>query len=92
MNLLRFKNFLKIKTFSKISKLSKLSKIKDMIIQKSNKGNSAVISQRYGSLKKQEYILNDQSKFAKDETLLNFAVNPKNVLTRFSKNLMSLKV
>lgn len=28
-----------------------------MIIQKSNEGNSAVISQRYGYLKKQEYIL-----------------------------------
>ena len=28
-----------------------------MIIQKSHEGNSAVISQRYGYLKKQEYIL-----------------------------------
>ena len=35
---------------------------------------------------------NDQSKFAKDETLQNFVVNPNNAFTRFSKNLISLKV
>lgn len=38
-------------------------------------------------MKKQEYILNDQSKFAKDETLLNFAVNPKKRVDKILKKL-----
>ena len=49
-----------------------------MIIQKSDKGNSAVIVQRQDYLEKMN-ILSDQKKFSKvslkDDNLLNFAIN-----------------
>ena len=51
---------------------------KDLIIQKSDKGNSVAIVQRQDYLKKMN-ILSEQKKFSKvglkDETLLNFAIN-----------------
>ena len=45
--------------------LQNFSKIKDLIIQKSNKGNSVVIFQREDYLKKMNDILSDQKKLAK---------------------------
>ena len=59
--------------------LQNLSKNKDLIIQKSDKGNSVVIVQRQDYLKKMNDILSDQKKFSKaslkDDTLLNFAIS-----------------
>ena len=59
--------------------LQNLSKNKDLIIQKSDKGNSVVIVQRQDYLEKMNDILSDQKKFSKislkDDTLLNFAIN-----------------
>ena len=58
--------------------LQNLSINKDLIIQKSDKGNSVAIVQRQDYLKKMN-ILSEQKKFSKvglkDETLLNFAIN-----------------
>ena len=45
--------------------LQNFSKNKDLIIQISEKGNSAVIVQRQDYLKKMNYILRDQKKFSK---------------------------
>ena len=45
--------------------LQNLSKNKDLIIQKSDKGNSAVIVQRQDYLEKMNDILSDQKKFSK---------------------------
>ena len=63
----------------KNSLLYKTSKNKDLIIQKSDKGNSVVIVQRQDYLEKMNDILSDQKKFSKvnlkDDTLLNFAIN-----------------
>ena len=59
--------------------LQNLSKNKDLIIQKSDKGNSVVIVQRQDYLEKMNEILSDQKKFSKvswkDDTLLKFAIN-----------------
>ena len=66
--------------------LQNLSKNKDVIIPKSDKGNSVVIVQREDYLEKMNDILSDQKKFSKvsmkDDTLLNFAINKENTLTR----------
>ena len=76
--------------------LQNLSKNKDLIIQKSDKGNSVVIVQRQ-DLEKMNDILSDQKKFSKvslkDDTLLNFAINQeKHVEKVLKKKLLSLKV
>ena len=59
--------------------LQNLSKNKDLIIQKSDKGNSVVIVQREDYLEKMNDILSDQKKFSKvslkDDTLLDFVIN-----------------
>ena len=59
--------------------LQNLSKNKDLIIQKSDKGNSVVIVQRQDYLEKMNDTLGDQKKFSKvsfkDDTLLKFAIN-----------------
>ena len=59
--------------------LKNLSKDKDLIIQKSDKGNCCYIVQRQDYLEKMNDILSDQKKFSKvnlkDDTLLNFAIN-----------------
>ena len=45
--------------------LQNLSKNKDLIIQKSDKGNSVVIVQRQDYLQKMNDVLSDQKKFSK---------------------------
>ena len=45
--------------------LQNLSKNKDLIIQKSDKGNSVVIVQKQDYLEKMNDILSDQKKFSK---------------------------
>ena len=70
-----------------------LSKNKDLIIQKSDKGNSVVIIQRQDYLKKMNDMLSDQKKFSKvslkDDTLLNFAINQEKVYKVLKKFIES---
>ena len=79
---LLYKTYLKIK--------------KDLIIQKSDKGNSVVIVQRQDCLEKMNGILSDQNKFSKvslkDDTLLNFAINQEKHVDKVLKKLLNLKV
>ena len=76
--------------------LRNLSKNKDLIIQKSDKGNSVIIVQRQDYLKKMNNILSEKKKFSKvslkDETLLNFAINQEKHVDKVLKNFLSLKV
>ena len=59
--------------------LQNLSKNKDLITQKSDKGNSMVIVDRQDYIKKMDNILTDQNNFTKvnlqDDILLKFSVN-----------------
>ena len=75
--------------------LQSLSKNKDLIIQKSDKGNSVVIVQRQDYLKKMNDILSDQRKFSKvslkDDILLNFAINQEKHIDKVLKKLVESK-
>ena len=72
--------------------LQDLSKNKDLIIQKSDKGNSVVIVDREDYTKKIHDILSDQKKFSKlsskDDTLLNFAINQEKHADKVLKKLI----
>ena len=69
--------------------LQNLSKNKNLIIQKSGKGNSVVIVDREDYIKKMNDILNDKKKFwkinMKDNTLLNFAINQEKHVDKLRK-------
>ena len=69
--------------------LQNLSKNKNLIIQKSDKGNSVVIVDREDYIKKMNDILNDKKKFwkinMKDNTLLNFAINQEKHVDKLRK-------
>ena len=72
--------------------LQNLSKNKDLIIQKSDKGNSVVIVPRQDYLKKMNDILIDQEKFSKlrslkDNTSWNFAINQEKHVDNVLKKL-----
>ena len=71
--------------------LQNLSKNKDLIIQKSDKGNSAAIVQRQDYLMK----MNDHKKFSKvslkDDTLLNFVINQEKQVDKVLKELAESK-
>ena len=75
--------------------LQNLSKNKDLIIQKSDKGNSVVIIQRQDYLEKMNDILSDQKKFSevrlKDDTLLNFAFNQEKRVDKVLKKFVESK-
>ena len=75
--------------------LQNLSKNKDLNIQISEKGNSAVIVQRQDYLKKMNDILRDQKKFSKvslkDDTLLNFAINQEKHIDKVLEKLVKFK-
>ena len=75
--------------------LQKLSKNKDLIIQKSDKGNSVVIVQRQDYLEKINDTLSDQKKFSKvslkDDTLLNFAINQEKRVDKVLKKFVESK-
>ena len=74
------------------SLLYKTSKNKDLIFQKPDIGNSAVIVARQNYLKKMVNILSDQKKLIrvnlKDDTLLNFTVNQENHVGKLLKKLV----
>ena len=69
--------------------LQNLSKNKNLIIQKSHKGNSVVIVDREDYIKKMNDILYDKKKFwrinMKDNTLLNFAINQEKYVNKLRK-------
>ena len=75
--------------------LQNLSKNKDLIIQKSDKGNSVVIVQRQDYLEKMNDILSDQKKFSKvslkDDTLLNFDISQEKHVDKVLKKLVECK-
>ena len=75
--------------------LQNLSKNKDLIIQKSDKGNSVVIVQRQDYLEKMNGILSDQKKISKvslkDDTLINFAINQEKHVDKFLKKCVESK-
>ena len=75
--------------------LQNLSKNKDLIIQKSDKGNSVVIVQRQGYLEKMIDILSDQKKFSKeslkDDSLLNFGINQEKHVDKVLKKFVESK-
>ena len=76
--------------------LQNLSKNKDLIIQKSDKGNSVVIVQRQHYLEKMNDILSVQKKFnkvsLKDDTLLNFAINQEKHVDKVFKKFVESKI
>ena len=75
--------------------LQNLSKNKDLIIQKSDKGNSVVIVQRQ-DFEKMNDILSDQKKYSKvslkDGTLLDFAINQEKHVDKALKKFVESKI
>ena len=66
---------------------------KQIVIEKSDKGNSIVVVDRDKYIEKMENILSDQSKFQKialkDDNFLNFITSQKNALIKFIKSLLT---
>ena len=74
--------------------LKNLSQNKQIVIQKSDKGNSIVIVDRVKYIEKMENFLSDQSKFQKitikDDNLLNFITSQEKRIDKIFKNLLTL--
>ena len=66
---------------------------KQIVIEKSDKGNSIVVVDREKYIEKMENILSDQSKSQKialkDDNFLNFITSQKNALIKFIKSLLT---
>ena len=75
-----------------LAALTNLSKNKDLIIQKSDKGNSAVIVDKDTYIKRMENLLSDQRNFEKvtlkNDAFLNFVVNQEKPIDTIFKNLV----
>ena len=75
--------------------LQNLSKNKDLIIQKSDRGNSVGIVQRQYYIKKINDFLSDQKKFSKvslkDDILLNLAISQEKQVDKVPKKLSESK-
>ena len=75
-----------------LAALANLSKNKDIVIQKSDKGNSAVIVDKDTYIKRMENLLSDQRKFEKvtlkNDTFLNFVVNQESITDTIFKKLV----
>ena len=75
--------------------LQNLSKNKDLIIQKSDRGNSVGIVQRQDYIKKINDFLSDQKKFSKvslkDDILLNLAISQEKQVDKVPKKLSESK-
>ena len=75
-----------------LAALTNLSKNKDIIIQKSDKGNSVVIVDKDTYIKRMENLLSDQRKFEKvtlkNDAFLNFVVNQEKRIDTIFKNLV----
>ena len=75
-----------------LTTLTNLSKNKDIIIQKSDKGNSVVIVDKDTYVKRMENLLSDQRKFEKvtlkNDAFLNFVVNQEKRIDTIFKKLV----
>ena len=75
-----------------LAALTNLSKNKDIVIQKSGKGNSVVIVDKDTYIKRMENLLSDQRKFEKvtlkNDAFLNFVVNQGKRIDTIFKNLI----
>ena len=75
-----------------LAALASLSKNKDIVIQKSDKGNSVVIVDKETYIKRMENLLSDQRKFErvtlKNDAFLNFVVNREKGINTIFKNLV----
>ena len=71
--------------------LTGLSKNKDIVIQKSDKGNSVVIVDKETYITRMENLLSDQRKFeivtSKNDAFQNFVVNQEKRIDTIFKNL-----
>ena len=76
----------------KLAALTNLSKNKDIVIQKSDKGNSVVIVDKDTYIKRMGNLLSDQRKFEKvtlkNDAFLNFVVNQEKRIDTIFKNLV----
>ena len=81
-----------LKIFLMMNSLLYKTSLKDLIIQKFDKGNSMVIVGRQDYIKKISSILSDQKKFTivnlKYDTWLNFAVNQEKHVDTILKKLV----
>ena len=75
-----------------LAALASLSKNKDIVIQKSDKGNSVVIVDKETYIMRMGNLLSDQRKFEgatlKNDAFLNFAVNQEKRIDTILKNLV----
>ena len=75
-----------------LAALTNLSKNKDIVIQKSDKGNSVVIVDKDTYIKRMENLLSDQRKFEKvtlrNHAFLNFVINQEKRIDTIFKNLV----
>ena len=75
-----------------LAALASLSKNKDIVIQKSDKGNSVVIFDKETYIKTMENLLSDQRTFErvnlKNDAFLNFVVNQEKRIDTIFKNLV----
>ena len=75
-----------------LAALASLSKNKDIVIQKSDKGNSVVIVDKETYIKRMENLLSDERKFErvtlKNDAFLNFVVNQEKRIDTIFKNLV----
>ena len=73
-----------------LTALTNLSKNKDIVIQKSDKGNSVAIVDKDTYIKRMENLLSDQRKFEKvalkNVAFLNFVVNQEKCIDTIFKN------
>ena len=73
--------------------LQNLRKKKNIVIQKSDKGNSVVVVDKAYYLDKIEKLLNDKRKFGKinlkNDGILNFAINQEKLVDNILKNLVA---
>ena len=86
------KNPLQNLSQEELAALTNLSKNKDIVIQKSDKGNSVVIVDEDIYIKRMGNLLSDQRKFEKvtlkNDTLLNFVVNQEKRIDTIFKDLV----
>ena len=75
-----------------LAALASLSTNKDIVIQKSDKGNSVVIVDKETYIKRMEKVLSDKRKFErvslKNDAFLNFVVNQEKRKDTIFKNLV----
>ena len=71
-----------------LAALASLSKNKDIVIQKSDKGNSVVIVDKETYIKRMENLLSNERVTLKNDAFLNFVVNQGKHIDTIFKNLV----